>query len=149
MFNLCPCQPCQAGKLGRKTDKNIFCSVLTKKFLLFCSWDWFDQILNLQWSEKERRFNFKCDQSTEMKNIRKRICSERPQSSWNNWALKWSYPMLPCCTQSRPLLAKVLRAVRAALLWLPSRVDPAPWLTCKEEIFQTESCENIYKMGAV
>ena len=32
-------------------------------------------------------------------------------------------------TVSSPLLARVLRAVCAALLWLPSRVAPAPWDT--------------------
>ena len=32
-------------------------------------------------------------------------------------------------TLSRPLFVRVLRAVWAALLWLPSRVGPAPWLT--------------------
>ena len=36
-------------------------------------------------------------------------------------------------TVSSPLLASVLRAVWAALLWLPSRVAPAPWDTCGQD----------------
>ena len=40
-------------------------------------------------------------------------------------------------TVSSPLLARLLRAVCAALLWLPSRVAPAPWDTCGGRLVRT------------
>ena len=40
-------------------------------------------------------------------------------------------------TVSSPLLARLLRAVCAALLWLPSRVAPAPWDTCGGRVVRT------------
>ena len=40
-------------------------------------------------------------------------------------------------TVSSPLLARVLRAVCAALLWLPSRVAPAPWDTWGGRVVRT------------
>lgn len=122
---------------------------------MFCPWDWeLINILNLQWSEKEKvsirnvinqtnekyseeENNFmlnKIKRWTNVKNSLTRIQQIRPLKPRKKkpippkGSVSQCYP-LSCCTESRPLLARVLRAVRAALLWLPSRVPPAPWLT--------------------
>ena len=52
-------------------------------------------------------------------------------------------------TVSSPLLARVLRAVCAALLWLPSRVAPAPWDTCGGRVVKTRRMTMGGRLGLV